>query len=50
MLAVFDTGASTESISLRKSTAESIGIERFPKYKDGYIIPLTLQGLVRYPL
>ena len=39
---LMDTGNSIDYISLTKSTAELIGIDRYPKHADGYIIPVTL--------
>jgi len=45
-----DTGNPTSQISLTKSTAERINISRYPKHKDGFIIPVNLPGVGTIPI
>jgi hypothetical protein len=48
---LMDTGNPISHISLTKATADRIGITRFPKHNDGYIIsPVNLPGVGTIPV
>lgn len=48
-LLIMDSGNPISHMSLTKSIADRISINRYPKHSDGFIIPVNLPGVGHIP-